>query len=108
LSRLRLLLKRIGRRFLAHKHRLGLRLLDPAFKRQNVSFAGIGERHQWLWDFYSLSNELERLGFNKPLKKDSLLSTVQDFPFFPLDVTSTGSPRKGAESMYVEAEKPST
>lgn len=108
LSRLRLLLKKIRRRILSHKHRLGLRLLDPAFKRQNVSFAGIGERHQWLWDFYSLSNELERLGFNKPLKKDPSLSIFPDFPFFPLDLTSTGSPRKGAESMYVEAEKPST
>jgi SAM-dependent methyltransferase len=35
-------------------------LLPKAFREQNVSLAGIGERHHWLWDFYQLKSALDR------------------------------------------------
>lgn len=84
-------------------HRLGLKLLLPAFKRQNISFAGIGEKHCWLWDFYQLQTALERAGFTAVSRETHLSSQHPSFPFYPLDATAEGKPRKGEESMFVEA-----
>lgn len=80
--------------------------LPKAFVQQNVSFAGIGERHHWLWDYYQLKNGLEASGFTACAKCTHNQSKIPDFPFFPLDVDGDGYPRKGKESMFVEAVKP--
>ena len=81
-------------------------LLPNAFLQQNVSFTQIGERHAWIYDFYSLSKLLEAAGFFAIKKMDFDQSNIEGFPLFPLDLTDKGRPRKGSESMYIEATKP--
>ena len=101
-------------RVAARHHRLSrlwvgfcLSMLPTPFREQNVSMAGVGERHHWLWDFYQLKKVLRATGFVDVQRRDANTSAVQDFPFYPLDLDEDGRPRKGAESMYVEARKPS-
>ena len=85
--------------------RLCLSALPTAFRAQNISCAGTGERHHWLWDFHQLHVELARAGFLDITRQSASSSAIREFPFHPLDVESDGKPRKGAESMYVEARK---
>ena len=80
--------------------------LPKAFVNQNVSLATIGELHQWLWDFAQLKECLARCGFTEIKRVSFDSSNFPDFPFFPLDMDSNGGPRKGKESMYVEATRP--
>jgi predicted SAM-dependent methyltransferase len=88
------------------KFRLGLALLPEVFRTQNVSLASVGERHQWIWDFYQLRTVLDSIGFIRVTRQDCNKSAVYNFPFVPLDQAADGSPRKGEESMYVESWKP--
>jgi len=83
-----------------------LQLLPKAFRTQNVSLAGVGERHHWLWDFHQLQQELEAAGFSGVQRQAADSSAIPDFPFRPLDIDADGRARKGTESMYVEALKP--
>ena len=83
-----------------------LQLLPKAFRAQNVSLAAVGERHHWLWDFEQLRAELERVGFEAIIRCTASESRFDGFPFQSLDLDAEGRPRKGAESMYVEAIKP--
>lgn len=86
--------------------RLIVSLLPPSFRRQNVSLATVGERHTWVYDFHSLSNLLESVGFESVTRQSALTSGIVGFPCYPLDATADGLPRKGAESLYVETRKP--
>lgn len=81
-------------------------LLPSAFLEQNVSFSGVGERHVWIYDFHTLCALLEKAGFSSVMKLSFNHSEIDGFPLQPLDVTETGQPRKGLESMYIEARKP--
>jgi len=81
-------------------------LLPSAFKKQNVSRTTVGEKHMWMYDFYSVKQLLESCGFINVKKMNSSTSGIEDFPFYPLDLTKDGMPRKGKETMYIEAEKP--
>ena len=83
-----------------------LQLLPKAFRAQNVSLASVGERHHWLWDFEQLRAELERVGFEAVTRCTASESRFDGFPFQPLDLDAEGRPRKGSESMYIEAIKP--
>jgi len=80
--------------------------LPSAFRDQNVRLEGIGERHHWVWDFYSLKKVLDAVGFVDVKRVSANTSIIKDFPFYLLDVDDKGKPRKGAESMYIEATKP--
>lgn len=86
--------------------KLALSLLPPAFRAQNISRAEIGERHQWMWDFFMLSEELSKLGYCDIIRVDHLRSGFANFPVRILDATDEDRPRKGTASMYVEAVKP--
>lgn len=83
-----------------------LALLPLAFRQQNVSFATVGERHAWMYDFYSVEKLLRKAGFVDVQRMTATSSNIQDFPSYPLDATENGQPRKGVESMYIEAVKP--
>ena len=83
-----------------------LQLLPRAFRAQNVSLAGIGERHQWLWDFHQVAVALEAAGFVDARKMAFDQTEIDDFPWQALDACPDGSARKGKESMYIEARKP--
>jgi len=80
-------------------------LLPKAFREQNVSFVAVGERHAWLYDFYKLHQILEQSGYKDICKLRFNESGIEGFPLYPLDITIDDKPRKGKESMYVEARK---
>jgi SAM-dependent methyltransferase len=86
--------------------RLVILFLPSAFREQNVSFAPVGERHVWIYDFHSLSKLLEQAGFVSILKCSFNQTEIDEFPLYPLDANREGFPRKGLGSMYVEARKP--
>lgn len=94
---------RLYKRLRNRMHQTGLWLLKSSFRRQNVSFTAIGEKHCWLWDFHQLKQSLEGAGFTYVTRQTHLTSSIPCFPFYPLDSTRDGQPRKGAESMFVEA-----
>lgn len=99
------LLRRIKSAFRTYKFRLGLSLLPKAFIQQNISLAGIGELHKWLWDFHQIQASLIEVGFTNIQRVSYSDSSFYDFPFYPLDIDEHGFPRKGNESMYIEAIK---
>lgn len=82
-----------------------VRLLPAAFRAQNVSMARVGERHAWMYDFHAIRELLIEAGFEDVRRMAADSSNIESFPHFPLDVLKDGSPRKGAESMYIEAVK---
>lgn len=101
------LLQRFRRRFQRVFIRLWTLGLPGAFRAQNLSFAMVGELHHWLWDFHQLRNELESAGFIKAGRCDHQTSGIEDFPFDTLDRDPIGGgPRKGSQSMFVEARVP--
>jgi predicted SAM-dependent methyltransferase len=83
-----------------------LQALPSAFREQNISLAAVGERHHWCWDFHQLQQTLEVVGFMSVERRSAGTSAIASFPFYPLDLDADGLPRKGAESMYIEARKP--
>ncbi len=80
--------------------------LPGTFREQNVSMAAVGERHHWLWDLHQLAEALEAAGFESVERCRHDSSRVPGSSFRLLDTTEDGRPRKGSESMYVEASKP--
>ncbi len=100
------ILAAIVRRFQRYWIKIFTLALPSTFRNQNISFAGIGERHHWIWDFYSLKKVLDSVGFVDVKRVSANTSIIKDFPFYPLDVDDKSKPRKGAESMYIEATKP--
>ena len=98
------------RRLPAFAERLWIRaviqLLPPAFREQNVSLASLGERHHLLYDAHSLHQLLCTSGFVVIECCVTFTSRHPDFPFHPLDLAADGQPRKGAESLFIEAQKP--
>jgi len=88
------------------RFQIAIKLLPRPFIRQNVSFATVGELHHWLWDFHQIEQELLAAGFKDVGRVSHITSNIDSFPFNPLDADPQGKPRKGAESMYIEAYKP--
>ena len=81
-------------------------MLPSAFRSQNVSMVPVGERHSWIYDFYTMKLLLEQTGFVNVKRTSATTSDIADFPFYPLDLAEDGRPRRGVESMYVEALRP--
>lgn len=85
--------------------RLILALLPSAFRDQNISLTTVGEKHAWMYDFYTMRQLLIQAGFTDVQRMTASSSNIPDFPFYPLDLTPDGRQRKGMESMYIEAIK---
>lgn len=100
------ILAAIARRIERYWIKIVILALPSAFRDQNISLADTGERHHWVWDFYSLKKVLEAVCFLDVKRVSANTSTFKDFPFYPLDLDDNGKPRKGVESMYIEATKP--
>lgn len=83
--------------------RLLVALLPDAFREQNVSMASTGERHMWLWDFHQLAEELRLAGFAQVRRERFDSTGIAEFPLHLLDIDAGAQPRKGMESMFVEA-----
>lgn len=82
--------------------RLISKLLPRGFRAQNVSFADVGERHQWMYDFEQLACLLKAAGYSTVSRMTFDTSRRLDGLFFPLDVDQ-GVPRKGYHQLFVEA-----
>jgi SAM-dependent methyltransferase len=80
-------------------------LLPKSFSTLNLSHAATGELHQWLWDYQSFREVLLIAGFKEVNKVCFESTTRPDLPLLELDRNSRGEPRKGLESMYIEAVK---
>jgi predicted SAM-dependent methyltransferase len=81
-------------------------LLPSAFSQQNVSFAEVGERHAWVYDFFTVEKFLCNAGFVDIKKMSASTTSIKNFPLKQLDLNEDDEPRKGIESMYLEASKP--
>ena len=79
------------------------RLLPRAFREQNVSLAEVGELHAWLYDAHTLGGLLLEAGFKEPQTMAFDRSGSADFPLLKLDATPAAEPRKGRQSLYLEA-----
>lgn len=80
-----------------------VRLLPRAFRQQNVSLAEVGELHAWLYDAHTLGALLLQAGFGQLQRMAFNQSAEPTFPLVPLDATPAGEPRKGLQSLYLEA-----
>ncbi len=83
--------------------KLVLNLLPENFRSQNITFLKTGENHKWIWDYEDLKLSLSEFGFYNINKKTVTSSGIKNFPF-ELDIQD-GIPKKGIQSMYVEAQK---
>ena len=79
--------------------------LPKEFKDQNFSLADLGEKHAWIYDKDSIKNLLELAGFTNVTEVSEASSLVSNFPFKELDVNEDNVPKKGFDSMFIEAIK---
>lgn len=79
--------------------------LPKIFKDQNLSFADIGEKHTWIYDKYSLEQLLHSSGFKNVREVTESYSMIKNFPFKNLDVNEDNVPKKGFDSIFIEAVK---
>ncbi len=94
--------ERLGKKYIA----LITRFLPPAFRAQNMSFCEIGEKHAWMWDYWSLSEKMDKVGFVNIKKATHAQTHIPGENFNELDIDDNGQPRKGELSLFVEAQKP--
>lgn len=80
-------------------------LLPPNYRKQEIAYTSIGEKHKWIYDFFYLEKVLSEIGFKSITRVSADKSTFTTFPSIPLDIDELGNVRKGEESMYVEAVK---
>lgn len=82
-------------------------LLYPKwFRNQHIIFSRPGERHLYLFDFDSLKKLMEIIGFADVIRTSAKATTSLRSDLHILDLDLDGNPRKGEESMFVEARKP--
>mgnify|MGYP000064096884 CR=1 FL=1 len=65
----------------------------------------VGERHQWMYDSYSMSKLLQDIGFSDISIKSYNTSSINGFNKYILDIKEDGTPYKGVSSLYIEAVK---
>lgn len=83
-----------------------IRLLIPKSLRDLVFVhTSIGERHQWMYDRYSMTKLLQTGGFKEVNVKQFNTSGIENFNIYMLDIKSDGTPYKGESSLYIEAIK---
>ena len=81
-----------------------IKLLPKSFRNTNVSLAAIGERHMWVYDFYTLRDSLKEVGFSDIQKTAFNESTFKKYVFNELDIHRS-LPRKGLHQIFLEATK---
>ena len=80
-------------------------LFPKWFRNQHIAFCRPGERHLYIFDFKSLKALMEEVGFVEILRSSAGSTIAGRNDFLRLDLDSNGNPRKGEESMYIEARK---
>lgn len=83
-----------------------IRLMIPKSLRDLVfTNTPIGEKHQWMYDKFSLSNKLSDVGFKEIKTFSYKTSDIDRFNDYLLDIKKDGTPYKGVSSLYVEARR---
>lgn len=83
-----------------------IRLLIPKSIRDLVFVnTPVGERHQWMYDRYSLTRILKNTGFKDIEIMSYNTSNIPNFNSYLLDINEDGTPYKGESSLYIEAKK---
>jgi predicted SAM-dependent methyltransferase len=83
-----------------------VRFLIPKNLRDLIFIrTSVGERHQWMYDRYSLKSMLKELGFKNIEIKLYNTSEISGFNSYFLDMKEDGTPYKGVSSIYIEARK---
>ena len=82
-----------------------IRLLPKWFQENHLNLTNTGELHRWVYDFNTMKIVLRDIGFLSVERFTVQTSSINNFPFFPLDIDESGDSRKGLESMYIEAKK---
>ena len=83
-----------------------VRLLIPKNLRDLIFVnTSIGEKHQWMYDKFSLVKKLSDFRFTSIELKSFNESNIDNFNSYLLDIKEDGTPYKGASSLYVEAKK---
>ncbi len=83
-----------------------VRFLIPKNLRDLIFIrTSVGERHQWMYDKYSLTKILIELGFKNISLKSYNTSDIENFNDYILDIKEDGTPYKGVSSIYIEARK---
>lgn len=65
----------------------------------------VGEKHQWMYDRFSLTKKLSDFGFTSIEIKDFNESNIDNFNNYLLDIKEDGTSYKGISSLYIEARK---
>jgi SAM-dependent methyltransferase len=83
-----------------------IRFLIPKNLRDLIFVdTSVGEKHQWMYDKYSMEQKLLELGFLNISIKSYKESNIPDFNSYLLDMEEDGAPYKGESSLYMEAIK---
>jgi hypothetical protein len=64
----------------------------------------IGERHQWMYDYFGMKQLFTKAGFTKVIRRKYNESEIDGFNTDFLDMNQDGSQYKG-DSLYVEGIK---
>lgn len=94
------------RNWILYKYLSVIRRLIPQGLRDIVFInTTIGERHQWMYDKFSMARLLTGTGFNKTRVLNYNQSEIENFNQYFLDTKEDGSSYKGEGSLYMEARK---
>ncbi len=80
------------------------RLLPPGLRSTLIDDTRIGEKHKWMYDRYSLSELLQRCGFDQVAFLSASESQIPGFAGDHLDTEADGRPYKPG-SLFAEARK---
>lgn len=86
-----------------HRRVIRQKLIGNSEEATNA-FLKSGERHQWMYDRYSLSSLLQELGFEEIKICRATESRISNFSSYHLDTDSHGNIRK-PDSLFIEAIK---
>lgn len=83
-----------------------IRILIPKNIRELVFVnTSVGEKHQWMYDKFSLKKKIAQAGFRNIKQKNYDESDISNFNNYLLDIKKDRSPYKGVSSLYIEAAK---
>ncbi|MFT6127430.1 MAG: putative SAM-dependent methyltransferase [Flavobacteriaceae bacterium] len=83
-----------------------IQLLIPKNLRELIFVnTSIGERHQWMYDKYSMTKLLQLEGFKEVVVEKFNTGRIENFNSYMLDIKKDGTAYKGESSLYIEAIK---
>tara|TARA_B100000989_G_C19455570_1_gene433850 strand:+ start:163 stop:984 length:822 start_codon:yes stop_codon:yes gene_type:complete len=79
-------------------------LFSKGFRKQNISYASLGEKHMWLYDNFLMSEILKKENYRNISKEKFNTTSWKENIFINLDEKNS-IPRKGTHQIFIEAYK---